>query len=219
MTHTQTLNPDDFVDMTAYGQDLLRVELAYAREDNALFGERIYKADAKLWLFKGLADIVVSAAKKLADQDLRLVLYDGLRTTDAQSLMLNTQKVRDNPHWLEEPRLLSPPGAGAHPRGMAIDCALETMGGQLLDMGCPFDFLAVDPAPEHNPAHRSHDHARSIMENRAILDQAMNDSARDLKMTLLLLPQEWWDFRLLPEVYERYDPICESALPADMRML
>ena len=39
-----------------------------------------------------------------------------------QTAMGKTQIVKDNPDWLEEPnRMVSPPGNGAHPRGMAID--------------------------------------------------------------------------------------------------
>ena len=53
-------------------------------------------------------------------------------------------RVKDNLHWLEEPRLLSPPGAGGHLRGMAIDIGLEDAQGRLLDMGTVFDYLAED---------------------------------------------------------------------------
>ncbi len=214
------INPEDLIDMSIFAHDgLVRIELAYAQDDNLLFGEKIYRENARLWLHSDLTDIVVHAAKNLQEQNLKLVLYDGLRTHDAQARMLETRAVKENPHWLEEPRLLSPPGAGAHPRGMAIDCSLETMNGELLDMGTAFDFLAKNPAPTLNPAHREYaGHSETIMKNRLILDQAMMEAAQETETALFPLPQEWWDFRLPPEVYETYEALKDTDLPPDMRM-
>ncbi|MEZ5814658.1 MAG: M15 family metallopeptidase [Alphaproteobacteria bacterium] len=210
----EKINPADLVNMhSLHEEGLARIELAYARSDNLLFGERIYREDARLWVHKALAVIIEGAVRSLREQSLRLVLYDGLRTTDAQALMLKTRAVRSNPHWLEEPRLLSPPGAGAHPRGMAIDCSLETLDGELLDMGTPFDDLSPQA---HRDAPDISDAAR---ENRRILHSAMAEAAGKSSAELLPLPQEWWDFRLPPAVYERYAPLSDADLPPDMRMV
>ena len=207
-------NPQDLICIDHLTGDAnIRIELAYARDDNLLFGERIYREDAQLWLYNDLVRIVLESAKTLENQKLRLVLYDGLRTTTAQEKMLATQRVKDNPQWLEEPRLLSPPGAGAHPRGMAIDCSLETLDGQLLDMGTAFD----DLSPK---AHREDaDVSDRAKENRQILQNIMLSAAEDLNIELLALPQEWWDFRLPPEVYERFAPLSDEDLPQNMRMV
>src|SRR5690606_17236675 len=99
-------------------------------------------------------------------------------------------------HWLEEPnRLLSPPGGGAHPRGMAIDMSLQTADGRDVDMGTVFDYLAENAAAEHNPAHRDYPQmSDEVRTNRAILTKAMIEAARDLGLPLAPLPQEWWDF-------------------------
>lgn len=197
----------------------LRIDLAYAGGDNLLFGEKIYRKGARLWLHEDLAKIVLLAARLCKNQGYRIILYDGLRTVDAQAKMTETQRVRDNPHWLEPAHLLSPPGAGAHPRGMAIDMSLETLEGKLLDMGTPFDFLAEDSSPARNPAHRCHPwHSEDIMENRKILTGAMEEAAKLLNSRLRSLPQEWWDFRLPPAVYEQYDALSDSDLPPQMRM-
>ena len=215
MKALQKINPADLVCLEK--TQAMRIDLAYAQEDNLLFGERIYKKEAGLWLHKNLANVVKKAAESLFEQGFRMVLHDGLRTTDAQARMLETRAVKSNLHWLAEPRLLSPPGAGAHPRGMAIDCSIETPDGDLLDMGTPFDFLAEDPGPEANPAHRSHpDHSQQIMENRNLLTHAMLKTAEDNGVELLPLPQEWWDYRL-PD-YEDYEPLSDAELPAEMRM-
>lgn len=197
------------------------VETAYSYDHNLLFGERIYRTNAKLYLHKDLAQIVCLAAKTCMEKDqFRFILYDGLRTSTAQERMLRTQRVKENPHWLEEPRLLSPPGAGGHPRGMAIDIALETIEGELLDMGTAFDFLAQNSHPDHNPAHRQHQkHSVEIMRNRDILNRHMIDAAQHFHLSLLLLPEEWWDFRFPAEIYNQYAPLADSDLPPEMRLV
>lgn len=218
----KVIAPESLLCMNNYAEEYpLRIDLAYARADNLLFDERIYRPDAKLWLHTDLAAVVLLASKICYDQYRhRFVLYDGLRTLDAQKKMLETQRVRDNPHWLKEPRLLSPPGQGGHPRGMAIDISLEDESGNLLDMGTPFDFLAENPNPLHNPAHRQHPKvSKQAVRNRNILNLAMVDAAKALNTPLLLLPQEWWDFRVPPATYEQFEPLSDKDLPEEMRMV
>lgn len=208
------ITPDMLVPMDVFElAHPVRINLAYARDDNLLLGERIYRQDARLWLHRDLSEIVLRAAKIIADQHgFTCVLYDGLRTFDAQDAMLRTKRVRDNPHWLKEPRLLSPPGTGAHPRGMAIDIALEDESGALLDMGTPFDDLT-------EKAHRDYAHNETVQKNRAILTDAMMETARMLGKPLLPLPQEWWDFRFPAEIYGQYAPLSDKDLPPEMRMM
>jgi zinc D-Ala-D-Ala dipeptidase len=217
----QRLDPADFIDMhAAPWAHFYRIELAYARKDNLLFGERIYRKDARLWLHKRLARVVFEAAGLAQDAGYRLVLYDGLRTVEAQTKMLHSQRVKDNPHWLEEPRLLSRPGMGAHPRGMAIDAALEDEHGALLDMGTAFDFLAEEASAQSNPAHRAYIHLSDpVLRNRALLDGFMRQGAQNACETLVFLPQEWWDFRLPADIVSAYAPLRDADLPDDMRMV
>ena len=148
-----------------------------------------------------------------------LRLYDGLRTVEAQAKMGVSEIVKANPHWLEEPRLLSPAGAGAHPRGMAIDVTLEYADGTLPDMGTEFDYLAQDSSAAHNPAHRDYqDVSTAVRENRQILTDAFMDAARLLALPLVPLPQEWWDFRFSDEYYGGFAPISAAQLPDDWKM-
>ncbi len=213
------ISPNDLVDMsTMSSANIYRIELSYAHDDNILFSERIYKENARLYLHKTLANIVEKAALKAREHQCRLILYDGLRTTTAQKKMLETRAVKDNPHWLQEPRLLSPPGAGAHPRGMAIDVSLETLDGQLLDMGTAFDFLSSDPSPQANPAHREYNHGESIRKNRALLDSIMLGAANEENIDLMPLPQEWWDYRMQPKVYSQFVALSDNDLPEAMKM-
>lgn len=217
----KTISPDALICMDDYADRYgYHVDLAYARADNLLFGEAIYRKDAKLWLHEDLAQIIFAAAKTLHKVHLRLILYDGLRTIEAQEKMLTTRRVRENPHWLKEPRLLSPPGNGGHPRAMAIDAALEDLNGNLLDMGTPFDYLAEDSSPAQNPAHRSHaGHAAHIYENRKILDDALFDASKTLNLPLIGLQEEWWDYRFKSEYYNNFTAISETLLRPDQKLL
>ena len=217
------IDPRELVPMDLFfgGENAaLEIDLAYAKDDNLLFSETIYREDARLWLHIDLAKIVLLASRFLARQGLTLVLYDGLRTIEAQARMANTKRSLANPQWTQGPeRLLSPPGAGGHPRGMAVDVALKTAGGPLLDMGTPFDELAQDSSAAKNPAHRDYQgHSPEIMKNRKILDLAMLTAADALRTPLIGLPAEWWDFRQPAEIYNAHAPLSDADLPAQMRM-
>lgn len=217
----KTIDPQSLVPMDNFTQEYpLRIDLAYARADNLLLKEAIYRPDARLWLHQDLAKIVCRAAKICFEKHgFRFVLHDGLRTVEAQARMLTTECVKQNQHWLEVPRLLSPPGSGGHPRAMAVDISLEMADGKPVDMGTAFDFLAADPGPEKNPAHRDYPgHSAAIMQNRAALTGAMLAAAQEAGIEILPLPQEWWDFRYPAALYEQYAPLSDADLPPDMRM-
>lgn len=219
MTIRKIIQPQDLICMDEFeSTHHYRADLAYAQNDNLLFNETIYRKDAKLWLHKFLANIVKNAATYcFKNYNLRFILYDGLRTIEAQEAMMKTRRALNNPHWLEKPRLLSQPGAGGHPRAMAIDIGLETLNGEIIDMGTAFDYLSENP--DVNPAHRVFPHNKNIMNNRKILDNSMEQAAESLNTPLLPLPEEWWDFRLPANIYEQYDPLSENDLPAHMRLL
>lgn len=216
------ISPDDLIPMDLCASVFpLKIDLAYAYDHVPNIFGSVYSEKAHLWLHRDLAKIVALAAR-LCHQEtgFSFVLYDGLRTSDAQAKMAESDIVKANPHWMEEPRLLSPPGAGAHPRGMAIDVTLADEKGALIDMGTVFDHLAENPHPDFNPAHRDYTHlAPAHRENRAILDRAMLQAANALDFPLVLLPQEWWDFRLPKDVYEACAPLSDVDLPSEMRMV
>ncbi len=191
----------------------MRIHLAYARDDNLLFAERIYKKDTTLWLYKDLADIVKLAAKQCFSQyKIRFVVYDGLRVVEAQEAMMHTRRAQDNPQWMEEPRMLSVPGGGGHPRGMAVDIGLEDMNGTLLDMGSAFDFMGEE-------SHRDYMHDPIVTKNRRILDSCMTEAAAALDHELVLLPQEWWDFRFPASLYEQFVPLSDKKLPKEVQQI
>lgn len=213
------IDPNDLLDMHEAGAGILRVDLIYADAAhplNSTFAESIYRQDAKLWLHRDLADIVLNAARRAIDHHVRFVLTDGLRTTDAQRRMAETKSVRANPHWISG-GLISREGAGGHPRAMAIDIMLENLQGDIIDMGTALDHFPTDP--HDNPAARNYKKISSdAYANRKLLEILMLDAAKEHHRALLPLPSEWWDFRLSPVIYEQYAPLSDADLPPHMRM-
>jgi D-alanyl-D-alanine dipeptidase len=228
---TDALTPisaDDLVALDDYtAQHPLKIDVVYAKPahpDN-MFKCAIYRPDAKMWAHKELLPIILGAADSCFKKTGWIFeIKDCLRTYEAQALMRETDIVKRNPQWLEEPgRLLSPPGAGGHPRGMAVDIILVDKNGEEIDMGTRFDYLTEDRS--NNPAARNYtqfgdDPARNmrILYHRRVLEEAMVDAAKEVGRELLPLPQEWWDFRFPKSYSETFAPIRDADLPKHMRM-
>lgn len=199
----------------------LRIDLVYAQgnhRDN-MFGGAIYRADARMLCHRKFLPIILDAALSChAQSGLSFELKDCLRTVEAQEMMRETDIVKANPHWLEEPnRLLSPPGKGGHPRGMAIDIILLDTNGDEVDMGTRFDYLTPDPA--RNPAARSfRDLPADVLARRQLLEDCMMQAAAKHELPLLPLPQEWWDFRFPRDLYDLYAPVQDAQMPPACRM-
>jgi D-alanyl-D-alanine dipeptidase len=220
----QAIEPALLVPMDIFADAVpVRIDVAYTQDFPKSFCGVIYRPGARLWLHRDLAQVVVRAAAGAGKAGLGLILYDGLRTTEAQGLMRETAIVRANPQWLEgDTRMLSPPGKGAHPRGMAIDLTLCASDGTALDMGTDFDAMpegGAGPGPDTNRAHRETPHISDVARaNREQLTRLMMDGAMASAQFLMPLAQEWWDYRLMPMVYDRYAPLSDAELPAQMRM-
>lgn len=219
------IDPAELIAMNDLAGDFpLRVDLVYAQADHEenIFKTALYKPEAKLWLHRDMANIVCRAAQMIFDQHgYKTLLFDGLRTTEAQAAMRETDIVKAHPQWLEgETRLLSPPGHGGHPRGMAIDLTLETEDWARLDMGTAFDALPSGGAePRTNKAHRDNmEISDEAAHNRDILTGFMILAAKETGLPLLPLPQEWWDFRFPASYYNEYAPLSDADLPEQMRM-
>lgn len=224
----QTISPADFSLLDDYtATHPLQVDLVYAKPhhpDN-MFKAAIYRQDAPCPVHKILLPVVLAAASQVWHEHRYILsVKDALRPVEAQQAICDSAIVRAHPEWLVEPRLFSPPGAGAHPRGMAVDVVMIDENGDTIDMGTPFDYLTTDK--KINPAARDYsDFGRGeaynalVKKNRRILEDAMLQSARACNVDLLPLPQEWWDFRLQKNVYEAFAPVSDAALYPAMRMM
>ena len=205
----------------------VKIDLVYAQPQHPdnMFKTGIYRPDARMWGHRELVEIILAAAQICFKKTGWIFeIKDCLRTVEAQELMRQTPIVKANPQWLEEPgRLLSPPGRGGHPRGMAVDIILIDKNGDEVDMGTPFDFLTEDRG--NNPAARNYtrfgdDETRNqrILYHRRVLEESMMQAATEAGRPLLPLPQEWWDFRFPYDYSNLYAPIYDAALPPEMRM-
>jgi D-alanyl-D-alanine dipeptidase len=206
-----------FADIAPVNVDLVYANPVHARN---IFSLRLYHPNAQLWLHEDLARITLLAAYRVNRlYGWTLELKDGLRTTEAQAMMLETDIVKSNPHWTREgiKRLVSPPGAGAHPRGMAIDvCALDPDGHEI-DMGTAFDHLTHDPAD--NPAARDYTNLPEVvLEHRTRLEEAFTHSAAQLNLPIVPLASEWWDYRFPADLYGQYEALSDTTLPDYMKM-
>jgi D-alanyl-D-alanine dipeptidase len=209
--------PSDLVPMDIFTKtEAVLVDLVYAdaSHNRNIFKEALYHDEARFWAHKDIALITLITARKLNNEyGYSLELKDCLRTTEAQAAMGQTQIVRDNPDWLEEPnRMVSPPGHGAHPRGMAIDVCVLDKDGNEVDMGTPFDDM------DQKSYRNCPDLSDEVKQNRQILEEAFMESAKKLNMDFLPLPAEWWDFRFPADSYRQYTPISDADLPPQMQM-
>lgn len=199
----------------------IKIDVVYAQpqhKDN-MFKCGIYHPKAKMWGHRELVDIILRASQICFKKTGWIFeIKDCLRTVEAQELMRQTDIVKAHPQWLEEPgRLLSPPGKGGHPRGMAVDIILIDKNGTEIDMGTPFDFLTEDRA--NNPAARNYTRfGDDVFRHRRALEESMMQAAAEFKRELLPLPQEWWDFRFMPAYTSLFEPIYDAELPVGMRM-
>lgn len=214
----ETITPHDLLPMDMFSaQEPITIDLVYADKDHPenIFSTALYHQDARLILHQDLARTVIAAARILFDaHEYSLVLKDGLRTVEAQHAMMKTKIVQDNPHWLIDPsRLLSSPGLGAHPRGMAIDVSLQTQSGEIVDMGTVFDTMNNESAREYDGFDQG------VLDNRKILETAFVNAAERCALPMLPLPSEWWDFRFPRSYYERWAPLSDNDLPAPLRMV
>lgn len=214
-----TLKPASLVPLDLFENDMpVRIDMPYKDCDHPdnVFGRTLYRKGARLWLHRDFAGIVLRAAE-IARQEFgwRFLLRDGLRTTEAQAEMHRADIVRANPHWYNV--LVSEPGKGAHPRGMAVDVSVIDALDVEVDMGTAFDELCEDL--NFNRAARDFrelpDH---VLYDRDRLEQCFLEAGRELNRPVLPLPAEWWDFRSPPDIFNCYVPLSDAALPGYMRM-
>ena len=219
----KTIPPADLTDMGFFTEDEpVQIDLVYANKTHPrnIFGCAFYRPDARLWLHRDMAAVTLLAARRLnRHHNYTLELKDGLRTVEAQEAMNLTEIVITHPSWTTPgPRqLISMPGGGSHPRGMAVDVCLLDQNGNEVDMGVPFDYFPESLT--QNPASRSYTgFSDEILQNRQILEDAFLNAAKDLDIVILPLHSEWWDFRIPIEIADHYAPLSDNDLPAEMKM-
>ncbi|MDX2028044.1 MAG: hypothetical protein SFW62_05365 [Alphaproteobacteria bacterium] len=217
------LQPADFISLNVFQERgwPIEVDLVYAKPDHPEnHFPNLYHPEAKLlWAHRDLAPVILlSSALCKARYGWKLAAHDCMRPVQAQAKMAEYG-------YPEE--LVSRPGMGAHPRGMSID--FLPIG---VDMGTPYDYFAEDL--NNNPAARdtisfpgrTENESAAICQRRADFEEAVWQSANALGQDILLLPEEWWDFRFQKEgsrpgstYWGDYEPVNETTLPAYMHLV
>lgn len=162
-----------------------------------------YRTDAKFWLHKTLADIVVGAAIYLyQSQGWTMTLYDGLRTVEgAYNLYLYA------PDSDMESGLLSMPGQSAHNKGMAVDSMFYDKAGKEVDMGAHFDHLDMKI---NSRLYEGSSISAAAKKNRKLREAAFLRAAFAQGRLIAPLRTEFWDDRL-PENREDLWRVTDSA--------
>lgn len=195
------------------------IDVVYAKPDHPdnLFKD-LYSPHAKvMWAHKDIAAVTIRAAQICHERyGWKLKINDCLRPVEGQEGMAV---------YGYDPSVVSVPGSGAHPRAMAIDIEPIDSNGNLVPMGTSFDFFSEN-VREDNPAARnytkfdgSNKENEAIWMNRQRLEFAMRYAATSLGRELLPLPEEWWDFRELENVWGQWQPLREDDLHSYQRLI
>jgi hypothetical protein len=207
----QSVNPDDLVDMASYRKSsALNSFVAYA-QDNMIFDDngqpkavdaatyartpreqklnkfgQAYQDNAKLWLHKDMADIVVDAALYMQQKHgWTSTLYDGLRTVNSAYNMYRNAEDSDLTSGL-----LAAPGLSAHNKGMAADLIMFDANGKIVPLGGNFDHLDMSANSRTNTSL-----PQDVIENRLKREIAFQHAALSRGRLFAPLRSEFWDER------------------------
>ncbi|OPZ76870.1 MAG: D-alanyl-D-alanine dipeptidase [Alphaproteobacteria bacterium ADurb.Bin438] len=176
---------------------------------------KLYHENSDIYVYKDLMIITLIASLYVNKYyDYKLKINDCLRTVDAQAKM---ELIAIKNNWPSS--MVSRPGEGLHPKGLAIDVELIDENHKLLDMGSKFDEFSSNPDEFHNKSHRfyvglSENHKK----NRKILDEAFIYAAKKCKVEINFLETEWWDFRYKSDIFN-LKPLYDKELPKNMRLI
>lgn len=176
---------DTFVDVEGYVPEAV-VELRYATERNP-FGRAFYTSP-RAFLRRGTAERLKRAADALAQQGLRLKVWDAYRPLSVQRTLWDA---------VPDERFVAPPARGSrHNRGAAVDVTLLDGEGREMPMPTDFDDFS-DRAHALSALPTDEEQA-----NRATLRVAMEAGGFEA------ITSEWWHFN--DPDSESY-PICDVS--------
>ncbi len=166
------LDTNEWVDMMVFLEHA-QFDIKYATEDNFM-GEVIYDCPA-CFLRKDVARAMKNAEAAFWKEGYSMLIYDCYRPAIYQ------QKLWD---IMPDKRYVAPPTKGSnHGRGTAVDLTLvDTLSGEPLDMGTPYDFFGKEAHPGYPH------HLEEVQNNRLLLTGIMEDSG------FRPITSEWWHF-------------------------
>jgi len=161
---------DDFVDVVKLIPDAV-LDIRYATPNNFM-GEKVYPV-ARCKLRRAVAARLVDAAKRLREQDRRIVLWDCYRPASVQKIL-----------WkhLPDPRYVADPKVGSvHSRGAAVDIGVVDKAGKQVTLPTAYDAAGRD-------SHRDRALAGDRGAEARKLEAAMTQAG------FVGLATEWWHF-------------------------
>lgn len=147
-------------------------DLKYATEDNFL--QAVIYDCPKCYLRYKVAKALIAAQAEFLQLGFRIRILDCYRPLSAQKLMF--EKV-PNPKYVA-----SPVTGSVHNRGAAVDITLESLNGELLDMGTDFDHFGPESAWDYPEL------TEIAKNNRRLLLRVMVKHGFDP------IASEWWHF-------------------------
>lgn len=165
----------------------IQLDIRYARDDNFV-GKKVYP-EARAFLQKPAAEAVVAVHRKLAEQGLGLLIFDGYRPWAITKLFWEVTP--------EEKRkfVANPERGSKHNRGCAVDLSIyELKTGKPVPMPSDFDEFTERASPDYTGG------TDEERRNRDMLRKLMEEAGFTVN------PNEWWHFDYKDwESYAIYD--------------
>lgn len=169
----ESLNDSTFVRLADYSEGFA-YEMRYATDNNFLKTAVYPCGECYTRVKTAKALIEVNAALK--EQGYRIRFYDCYRPNSVQYKMW---ELVPNPQYVA-----NPVKGSIHNRGGAVDITLETLEGEVLDMGTDFDYFGPRAHHDHT------DLPEEVLQNRKILKETMEAFGFGSIRT------EWWHYNL-----------------------
>ena len=153
----------------------IKLDIRYATENNFV-GRKVYP-EARAFLQKPAAKAVVRVHKKLKEQGLGLVIFDGYRPWTITKLFWDVTPE-------EKRKFVADPAKGSkHNRGCAIDLSIfDLKTGALLPMPSEYDEFTERASPNYTGG------TPEQTRNRELLRKLMEGEGYTVN------PNEWWHF-------------------------
>ena len=162
-----------FVRLADYSREFA-YDMRYATDNNFLKA-KVYDC-AECYTRVKTAKALIAANEDFRAAGVRIRFYDCYRPNSVQYKMW---KIVPNPQYVA-----NPVKGSIHNKGGAVDITLETLDGQVLDMGTDFDFFGK------RAYHDMTDLPQKILNNRKLLKETME------KHGFWSIRTEWWHYNL-----------------------
>ncbi|QCW99520.1 peptidase M15 [Aggregatimonas sangjinii] len=162
-----------FIRLADYSGDFA-YDMRYATENNFLKAQ-VYDC-AECYTRVKTAKALIAANDDFKKAGVRIRFFDCYRPNSVQYKMW---KIVPNPQYVA-----NPVKGSIHNKGGAVDITLETLDGEVLDMGTDFDFFGK------RAYHDMTDLPQNILDNRKLLKETME------KHGFWSIRTEWWHYNL-----------------------